>query len=160
MNVYCPSCGRQIPSDGRLCPYCGKQINQSQINEQAYTTPVKQDQKNNTLIIIIAVVIAAIIIIPIAIAAITYVYVSGEISPAAESVPNIQFVRDNNAKTLTVAAVDPSDIRWSELYITGNYNTPYSNAYITPGDTIYNCSGIISIRYIPTNTLIGTWEFI
>ena len=76
-----------------------------------------------------------------------------------ESTPNIQFVMDDLNDKLTVVSADPSDIPWADIEINGTCDTSDLGTYVTVGDTITSCSGTITIRYIPTDTLLGIWEF-
>jgi hypothetical protein len=76
-----------------------------------------------------------------------------------EEPPNIQFVKDTTNHKLTVASVDPKNLMWSNFEITGVCDTSNLGSTVEAGDYLSSCSGIISIRHIPTNTLIGTWEF-
>lgn len=100
--------------------------------------------------------------ITVAIAATVYVYVSGMIGTSPQSTPSIQFVKDDVHDKLTVASADPIDIQWADLNLscTGSTTLVYpSSGYVLAGNEITNCSGTISVRYVPTNTLLGTWTF-
>jgi len=77
----------------------------------------------------------------------------------SEQTPNMQLVRDNTNKKLTVASTSPNDLLWSDFEITGDCDSSGLGTNVIAGDTITDCSGTITIRHIPTNTLIGTWEF-
>ena len=124
--------------------------------------------------------------ITVAIAATVYVYVSGMIGTSPQSTPNLQFVKDNINNKLTVASADPGDLKWEDMQVTyNNVTTTYitlnygvltydiwdgttaqelvdigSTVEVTAGD-YFNLTGTgtIRLRHIPTNTLIGTWEF-
>ncbi len=117
--------------------------------------------------------------ITVAIAATVYVYVSGMIGTSPQSAPEIQFVKDDIGNKLTVAKAEPGNLKWSDLNITydgtygnlkfngNNWPGPTSNGglnttanvkagdYITVEDGTHN----LTIRHIPTNTLLGTWTF-
>ena len=100
--------------------------------------------------------------ITVAIAATVYVYVSGMIGTSPQATPSIQFVRDDVRDKLTVASADPIDIAWSDLNITmtGGGTIVYpSSGTVLAGHEITNCNGTVAIRYVPTNTLLGTWTF-
>ena len=110
--------------------------------------------------------------ITVAIAATVYVYVSGMIGSAPTTTPSIQFTKDNAAKTLTVAQADPSNLNWGDFRIineTGTYwvDAPFTstldNSSVGAGDELdfsgHTGAQTIRIRYEPTNTLVGTWDF-
>ncbi len=106
--------------------------------------------------------------ITVAIAAAVYVYVSGMISGTTQSTPNVTFIKDESENTLKVSSADPG-ISWSDINITvtDGTNTEYieKSGTVTAGDTIdfddetTTCSGdiTITIRYEPTNSLMGTY---
>jgi len=71
--------------------------------------------------------------------------------------PHIQFYKDIDSLTITTA--DPNNILWSNIEITGTCDTSSLGTYVQAGDMITECSGTITIRYIPTDTLLGTWDF-
>ena len=105
--------------------------------------------------------------ITVAIAATVYVYVSGMIGSSPTSTPSVQFVKDDVGNRLTVASADPGDLRWSDFNISTNltshtHSLSWSAADpVKAGDYIYDVTGkqTITIRYDPTNTLLGTWDF-
>ena len=114
--------------------------------------------------------------ITVAIAATVYVYVSGMIGTSPETTPSMQFVKDATNKKLTVASADPGNLDWNTFSITwtaGNLSinggtaiaqtssplTP-SSAIVVAGDILdYDEACTVTIRHVPTNTLIGTWDF-
>jgi len=73
--------------------------------------------------------------------------------------PEIQFVKDDINNVLIVTSAEPKNMLWKDIEITGECDTSSLGKYITAGDTIYNCYGRISLRYIPLNMLIGVWDF-
>jgi len=157
MAVYCPSCGRTIPSDSRVCAYCGKSIPAHGL----LITP-DQEKKKDKLPIIIAIVVILLIIIPIAIAATVYVYVSGMIGSGPSSsfiTPSIVFTQDDITNTLTVQYVSSSSVLWSFIDVQGNCDTSGHRTYVYLGDTLKNCTGTIKIVYMPTNANLGSWTF-
>lgn len=126
--------------------------------------------------------------ITVAIAATVYVYVSGMIGDSPTTTPNLQMVRDNTNRRLTVASADPGNLKWEQfsvvlsgtgqedgnltLYYThGNDETDLSewstniidsDIRVQAGDYFEidgSRSATVSIRHISTNTLIGTWDF-
>jgi len=72
---------------------------------------------------------------------------------------SITWVKDDAADTLTISSVEPANVLWGDIEIIGNCNTTGLSIYVTAGDVITECSGTITIRQIPTNTIIGTWDF-
>jgi len=74
-------------------------------------------------------------------------------------VPSIQFMKNDENYTLAVSAIDPSDVIWSNIEITGTCDTSSLGTYVRIGDMITGCSGTITIRDTPTNILLGTWTF-
>lgn len=54
---------------------------------------------------------------------------------------------------------DTGDLKWEDIGISGDCDTSNLGTYVLAGDQITSCSGTITIRYIPTNTLLGSWEF-
>ena len=111
--------------------------------------------------------------ITVAIAATVYVYVSGMMGTGTEAAPTLTFQKEDKAavNTLTVISADPSDISWGDIEIlidgtavVGGHN---ESGVITAG-TILDVTDLvgagtgaytISIRHVPTNTLIGTYDF-
>ena len=110
--------------------------------------------------------------ITVAIAATVYVYVSGMIGGTSKKTPSIACIPDNTANSITVASADP-DIAWSDVNITilvngtttARYQTGILTGSVTAGQTI-NCNAYlpnsgnkaaVTLRYNPTNALIGTW---
>lgn len=74
--------------------------------------------------------------------------------------PEITFAMDLENNTLTVVYVNPDNVLWSDLDQIGSGNCdPLPTGNVTVGDIITNCSGTIVIRYIPTNEVIGVFEF-
>lgn len=107
--------------------------------------------------------------ITVAIAATVYVYVSGMMGTGQESAPTITFQKEDKSSdnTLTVIAADPSDLLWGdlELQVDGSATAHGRSGTVTAGG-ILDISTIagtgaytISIRHIPTNTLIGSYDF-
>ena len=116
--------------------------------------------------------------ITVAIAATVYVYVSGILGTSPDVTPSIQFQKDNADKTLTIAQADPlnldwdnvnitvdsiaySDInaKWSSTAYTGN-KAPAAWGQINAGNRLeFSGACNITLTWVPTNTLLGTWEF-
>jgi hypothetical protein len=72
--------------------------------------------------------------------------------------PNLQFVRDDANDRLTVVSAD-SGLSWSDFEVTGDCDMSSVGSTVEAGDVFTECSGTITIRYIPLNTLIGMYDF-
>ena len=75
----------------------------------------------------------------------------------------IELTKNNEEETLVVSAVNQNDVLWSNIEIIGTYHSRYSpvvSEYVLVGDTIEGCKNGISLRYKPTNEIIGSWTFI
>lgn len=124
--------------------------------------------------------------ITVAIAATVYVYVSGMIGTSPQTTPNLQLTKDNTNKKLTVAGADPGNLKWSDFNMTwtpgvtyvkltyttsnkvlwtGTGNPAYlkslaETTYVTAGDAFnVTGTGTLTLRHMPTNTLVGTYTF-
>ena len=79
-----------------------------------------------------------------------------------EVVPNIIFVKDDVAKTLTVVSVRPRDVLWRNLRIESNvmYELP-GHTFVQPGDVIIFAPTVLyaDIYYKPTGTLLASFVF-
>jgi hypothetical protein len=65
---------------------------------------------------------------------------------------------DKSAKTLTVQKIYEANWKWDESEIcSGTGQLP--SGHIQEGDTISHCSGNLAIRHIPSNTLLGAFDF-
>ncbi len=96
--------------------------------------------------------------ITVAIAATVYVYVSGMLGGGATKTPDMAFNKEvTPASGLRVVRAD-ADILWSDVNITGGAYEG-DNDEVTAGDFINATATQITIRYTPTNTLIGTWNW-
>ena len=149
-----------MPSDARMCPYCGKTL---AMHEGIIHEPnVQPKQNDKTLLIVIAVVLILIIGI-VAVSATVYVYVSGMIDTApSQIIPMIHLTADTDARTLRVSyaySYSDGDLQWSDFVITGSCDTSALGIYVLQNDIITDCSGTVTIRHTPTNSLIGTWTF-
>jgi flagellin-like protein len=117
--------------------------------------------------------------ITVAIAATVYVYVSGMIGGTKNQTPNVACTTDSTANKVTVATAD-ANIKWTDVNVTTNpsnvwriysnggtsmgaNNTyPASTVTVTAGDYIWFYGASVgnvqvTLRYIPTNSLLGTW---
>jgi predicted nucleic acid-binding Zn ribbon protein len=158
MARFCPSCGRNISTDARICPYCSKTLamHEGILSDQQ---GIKQ-KSDKTLLIVLLVILVVIIGIVVAVPLTSYFYVRDMIGPPPQMTPNIRLTRDIAARTLTVMYADYNeDLPWSDFEISGDCDTLGLGTYVLQGDTITDCSGTITIRHRPTNSLIGVWEF-
>lgn len=68
------------------------------------------------------------------------------------------FSMDHSKKTLTVQKIYEDSIKWEDNEVcSGDANLP--RGIIKEGDTITNCKGNLSFRHIPSNTLMGCFNF-
>lgn len=73
--------------------------------------------------------------------------------------PTIVFMKHNIFLTLTVVSINQEYVLWSDIQISGSCNTSALGTYVTLGDIITDCQGMISFVYIPTNTSLGSFNF-
>ena len=65
---------------------------------------------------------------------------------------------DKSTRTLTVQKIYEGDIKWEEHEIcSGEANLP--TGAIKEGDKVTNCKGNLALRHIPSNTLLGGFNF-
>ena len=101
---------------------------------------------------------AIIIVIMIVIAGIVF-YKIGFIPKKEElDIPDIQFIKDDESKILIVKSVS-ENVLWENILIEGNCNKNNLGRFVTKGDKITDCVGIITIRPQPTDTLVHTYKF-
>ena len=68
------------------------------------------------------------------------------------------FSIDKNTRTLTVQKIYNSNLNWEDNEIcSGNATLP--SGTIKEGDVVVNCNGNVALRHIPTNTLMGAYNF-
>ena len=68
------------------------------------------------------------------------------------------FSMDKNARTLTVQKIYETNLKWEDNEIcSGNATLPVGTIKI--GDVITDCDGNVALRHIPTNTLLGAYDF-
>ncbi|MFW6120006.1 MAG: hypothetical protein ACOC80_03780 [Petrotogales bacterium] len=78
--------------------------------------------------------------------------------PGPSETPHISFEMDIENNTLTVVSTDTA--LWSDIDQIGSGSCdPLPTGEVTVGDQITNCIGIIVLRYIPTNDILGVFEF-
>lgn len=68
------------------------------------------------------------------------------------------FSMDKNTRSLTVQEIYEDDLKWEEHEICSGTATLPSGP-IKEGDTITNCKGNVALRHVPTNTLLGGYDF-
>ena len=72
--------------------------------------------------------------------------------------PPAIFTMDKNTRTLTVQQIYEGDLKWNEHEIcSGNASLP--SGVIKEGDVVTNCKGNVALRHIPSNTLVGGFDF-
>jgi hypothetical protein len=70
----------------------------------------------------------------------------------------VLFSMDKNTRTLTVKKIYNSNLNWEDNEIcSGNATLP--SGPIREGDVVVNCNGNLALRHIPTNTLMGAYNF-
>ena len=68
------------------------------------------------------------------------------------------FSMDKSTRTLTVQKIYEGDLKWEEHEIcSGQANLP--TGAIKEGDKVTNCKGNLALRHIPSNTLLGGFNF-
>lgn len=73
-------------------------------------------------------------------------------------IPDIQFRKDDQEKTLTV--VSSSDkVLWKDIEIIGDCDTSALGRFVVEGDKIIQCEGTVTIRHAPSDTILSTWKF-
>jgi hypothetical protein len=72
--------------------------------------------------------------------------------------PPFVFSMDENTRTLTVQKIYEDSIKWEDNEIcSGDANLPTGE--IKEGDVVTDCEGNVAFRHVPTNTLIGGYDF-
>ena len=68
------------------------------------------------------------------------------------------FTMDKNTKTLTVQQIYEDNLKWDEHEIcSGNASLP--SGVIKEGDVVTNRKGNVALRHVPSNTLVGGFDF-
>ena len=68
------------------------------------------------------------------------------------------FSMDKNTKTLTVQKIYEDGLKWDDHEICSGVATLPSGP-IKEGDIVSNCKGNVALRHIPSNTLVGGFDF-
>ena len=72
--------------------------------------------------------------------------------------PPYVFSMDKNTRSLTVQKIYDKDVKWEDNEIcSGEAKLP--TGVIKEGDVVTNCAGNLAIRHIPSNSLIGGFDF-
>lgn len=72
--------------------------------------------------------------------------------------PPLVFSMDENTRTLTVQKIYDESLKWEDNEIcSGNATLP--DGEVKEGDVVTNCEGNVAFRHIPTNTLVGGYNF-
>ena len=82
----------------------------------------------------------------------------GYIGASTEPTPEIHF-KIVGLDKLVVTYTNQSDILWSDILIIGLCERSELDTYVSVGDQITNCTGTIEIFYIPTDIMVGYWNF-
>jgi hypothetical protein len=81
-------------------------------------------------------------------------------TPQQPSEPTVYFAQNTVNRTLTVMSVAPATLLWSDIdQIGAGSCDPLPGGNIMVGDVITNCTGIIVLRYVPLNEILGVFEF-
>ena len=86
----------------------------------------------------------------------------GFIDPSQQppQTPDIVFEQDTVNNTLLVVSVNPDNVLWSDIAEIGSGSCdPLPVGNVTIGNEITNCTGIIVLQYIPTEVILGVFEF-
>ncbi len=122
--------------------------------------------------------------ITVAIAAAVYVYVSGMLAGTTQHTPTIACIVDNDADKIIINSAEPG-IDWYDIKLTSTASKVYVNSSAganigknTGGGNLDHCASSanqyevtagdyiqvvgsgeveVTLTYIPTNTLLGTW---
>ena len=74
--------------------------------------------------------------------------------------PGVGFQQDLANMTLTVTSASAVDIPWTDIAEIGSGSCdPFPEGFVTVGDRITNCTGIIVLQYLPTYEILGVFEF-
>lgn len=86
----------------------------------------------------------------------------GIVNPGQQkpNTPTIIFEQDRTNRTLTVLSVKPQTILWVNIVEIGAGSCdPFPDGAVTVGDVLENCTGIIVLNYMPTDEILGVFEF-
>jgi hypothetical protein len=81
-------------------------------------------------------------------------------NPQQPQQPTISFLQDTTNKTLTVVSAYPEGLLWNDIDQVGSGSCdPLPTGTVAQGDQITNCTGIIILRYLPENLILGFFQF-
>jgi hypothetical protein len=81
-------------------------------------------------------------------------------NPQPPTQPEITFQQNLTDKTLTATTVSSTTVLWSDIdQIGSGHCDPLPTGTVMAGDQITNCTGIIVLRYIPLNIVLGVFQF-
>jgi hypothetical protein len=72
--------------------------------------------------------------------------------------PPVVFSIDKNTKTLKVQKIYENNLKWEDNEICSGVAT-LPSGIIKEGDVVKNCEGNIALRHVPSNTLMGGYNF-
>jgi predicted nucleic acid-binding Zn ribbon protein len=174
MAKYCPWCGTRINEDRATCPKCGKDIISPILYGGRSYQKTNHKKRNIGLKVVLMVVL---FIVAIAIAATVYVYIVGMIGGDQTSSPELSCIISDTTGEMIISYAE-MNYDWGDIKIKTDNDMVSLNGYpvgttwthafnlnlmgsIDAGDsiTIQGSSGRveITIAYIPTDTIIGTW---
>lgn len=105
-------------------------------------------RKIDVVIVIIMIIIAGFVL-----------YNVGYIPEKEElDIPDIQFIKDDKNRTLTVESVSEK-VLWEDIEIEGDCEKSNLGRFVSIGDQITECLGTITIWHIPTETQLYTYKF-
>jgi hypothetical protein len=81
-------------------------------------------------------------------------------NPQQPQTPTIVFQQDTINKTIQVLSINSNNVLWSDIDEIGAGSCdPLPIGNVTAGETLTNCTGIIVLQYIPTQEILGVFEF-
>lgn len=114
--------------------------------------PRKMDTQAVSPVIAVILMVA----ITVVLAATVFVLVSDIGAPPAA--PTLSFREDTANRNLTVIQAQ-TGLTWGEFTITGCPDVPPSTDAVNAGDSLGGCTGRVTIRHNPSNSLTYTGEF-
>ncbi|MEF8880098.1 MAG: lipocalin-like domain-containing protein, partial [Candidatus Thermoplasmatota archaeon] len=73
--------------------------------------------------------------------------------------PDIGLKKDEQNKVLIVRYISGKDVNWRDIRIEGDCKKSHLIDNVEPNDVIRDCQGKITLIYIPTDEIIGSWSF-
>ena len=72
--------------------------------------------------------------------------------------PPLVFSMDKNTRTLRVQKIYDNSINWEDNEICSGF-AKLPTGQIKEGDTVTDCEGNVALRHVPSNTLLGGYDF-